>query len=249
MTRPIPVAFRWIDVDVLGAHGTVETRPAMVPLERFRKACDRQYGKPGGVFILSPDEHASERSRRHYFACLNEAWKNLPESIQHRYPSMQHLRKTALVKAGFRKERHQVCATYAEALEVAALVKDVDEFCVTVVHPGRDVAGPATLSVYTAESQSTFAMKADRFQASKEAVLGLVAGLIGSTVEDLKRHSRPEEEADERRNPDPGLGDEGADRKALEAPRPGPSGGGGAVSQRALAARAAPQGPKNGSRG
>ena len=251
MSNPVPIAFRWILVDVADADGVVRTRPAMVPLHRFEKACDRQYGDPGdAVFILSPDVHASDRSRRHFFACLREAWKNLPENIAHRYPSTEHLRKAALVKAGFRRERHHACPNYKDALELATTFKDVDEFCVTVVHRGTTDADPATLSIYTAESQSTFAMKADRFQASKEAVLGLVAGLIGTSVEDLKRHSRPEEVdgPDEARNPDPTLGDGGANRTPAGTLAAGPSGSA-PISQRAIGARQdKPQPRKNGVR-
>jgi hypothetical protein len=198
--RPVPVIFRWADVDVADADGVVRTQPAMVPMRRFENVCGRQF-ELGEHYTLTVDEQASSQSRRHYFACLREAWKNLPENIAHRYPTIEHMRKTALIKAGFRTERHHACSSRDEALKVAALVKDVDEFVVTVVHEN-------VVSIYTAKSQSTHSMKNGEFQASKNAVLDLVAGLIGTTAEELAKHALPEQDKDHTRNPDHSLGEQ-----------------------------------------
>jgi hypothetical protein len=196
MSRPVPVLFRWIDVDVVDDQGVVRTSPAMVPHRRFDRVCARQY-ELGASYMLDVEEFASSQSRRHFFACLRSAWQNLPESIAPRYPSPEHLRKAALIKAGYRSEQFLALATREEALQVATVIKTVDEFAIAIVNG-------ATVRVCVAQSQSSHAMNKQQFQESKIAVMDLVAGLVGVTAAELGR-SPADPERDHARNPDHGL--------------------------------------------
>lgn len=136
----------------------------------------------GEVYTLEERQTRSLQTHNHYFASLTEAWTNLPEEAAERFPTVDHLRKFALIRSGFRDERTFVCASKAEAQRLAAFIKPIDEFALIVSHE-------ATVTVYTAKSQSMRAMGKSDFQKSKEAVLDYVASLIGSTRADVEKAS------------------------------------------------------------
>lgn len=141
------------------------------------KLADRHF-VIGEAYPLIVNEERSTNSHSHYFAALNEAWKNLPEAEAERWPTVEHLRKYALIRAGFRDERSIVCASKAEAQRMAAFVKPMDEYAIVAT-------SEAVVRVYTAKSQSMRAMGKADFQASKDAVLTIVSQLIGVTPEAL----------------------------------------------------------------
>lgn len=150
---------------------------AFVPQARFARLCDREF-VVGETYALTRHEERSSASHRHYFAALNEAWRNLPEDVAEAWPTPEHLRKWALVRAGFADERSIVCASKAEAQRIAAFVKPMDQFAIVVA---RD----ATIKVFTPQSQSVKAMGKAAFQDSKQKVLDIVAGLLGVSSETL----------------------------------------------------------------
>src|SRR5690349_16725152 len=100
-----PMAYQW-------------TGEAMEPLPRFRRIADRVF-VIGEEYALVEHKERSAASHAHYFAAVNEAWKNLSEEAAERFPTADHLRKYALIKAGYRDERTVACASRAEALRVA----------------------------------------------------------------------------------------------------------------------------------
>lgn len=132
----------------------------------------------GMEYMLVPHEERSMRSHRFYFASVNEAHKNLPEDMAERYPTADHLRKWALIKAGYRDERSIVAASKAEALRIAAFIRPMDEYAVVTVRE-------AVVTVYEAKSQSTRAMGKAEFGASKEKVLDILAAMIGTSRDAL----------------------------------------------------------------
>lgn len=132
----------------------------------------------GETYTMVPVEDRSAASHRHFFASVNEAWANLPEGLAAEYPTAEHLRKAALIRAGYRDERSIVCASRAEALRVAAFVRPLDAYALVVV-------SEAVVRVYTAQSQSVRAMGKDAFQKSKDDVLTALAGMIGVTTQEL----------------------------------------------------------------
>jgi len=153
------------------------TGDSFEPLKRFQKACDEAF-VIGERYTLEEVKERSQKTHSHYFASLNEAWLNLREDAAERFPSSEHLRKWALIRTGFHDQRSIVAASKAEAQRIAAFLKPMDEFAVVVV-------SECTVTVYTARSQSRKAMGADVFQKSKQAVLELVATMIGTDTRTL----------------------------------------------------------------
>ncbi len=164
MTYHRPIAFAW--------DGEV-----MKPL-RPRDA-DREY-VVGERYMLVPHYQRSQASHNHEFGWLADAWMNLPEAMGDQFATPEHLRKYALIKAGYRDEHSIVCASRAEALRIAAFIRPIDEFAVVTITG-------STVTRYTAKSQSRKAMGAKDFQASKEAIMDVVANMLGVEPRELKK--------------------------------------------------------------
>lgn len=152
---------------------------AFEPLPAFRRKANEAFGA-GEVVTLAPVEDRSAASHRHYFASINEAWQSLPEDMAQQFASADHLRKAALIRAGYRDERSIVCASKAEAARVAAFIKPMDDYAVV------SVSGTAVV-VLTAKSQSMRAMGKEAFGESKEAVLNVLAEMLGVDVGSLPK--------------------------------------------------------------
>jgi hypothetical protein len=144
-----------------------------------RRIADKHF-VVGENYLFEVYHPRSMKSHNAYFAVLHEAWLNLPEDQD--FKTEKHLRKWALIKAGYADERSIVCASAAEARRVAAFIAPMDEYAIVTVKA-------ATIRVYTAQSQSIPAMGAKDFQASKEKVLEIVAGLVGLPAADLSREA------------------------------------------------------------
>ncbi len=166
MTAIYPVAFQWDGDNMLCINP---------------RLADRQY-VVGEIYRLVPQEDRSDASHNHYFATINEAWKNLPEDIADRWPTSEHLRKWALIKSGYRDERTTVAASKAEAQRLVAFIRPIDDYAVVI-------AKDAVVTVYTAKSQSMRAMGKADFQKSKADVLDVLSGLIGVGTDDLRREA------------------------------------------------------------
>lgn len=124
-------------------------------------------------------EHRSAKSHDHFFACVNEAWKSLPEAMADDFPSPEHLRKWALIKAGFCSETRIVCANNTEAMTLATKAKTMDKFAIVAVD-GK------TVTIWTADSQRKDAMGRKLFQEAKERALDVISQLIGADATNLK---------------------------------------------------------------
>lgn len=157
-----PVAFQW-------------DGEAMKPLNP--KRADAFYAV-GERYVMAPVSIRSEASHKHEFAWLREAWMSLPEAMAERFPTEVHLRKYALIKAGYCDSHTITCASRAEALRVAAFIRPIDEFAVVTTDG-------ATVTRFTAKSQSRKAMNAKDFQSSKTAIMEIIASMIGVAVRDM----------------------------------------------------------------
>jgi hypothetical protein len=130
-------------------------------------------------------EEASERSwisHRHEFAWIGEAWANLPENLADLYPTPEHLRKRALIQAGFYDETIIDAGSKAAALRMAAYARGADEFAAVFVR------GPLVI-VRKAKSQRMHGhdrMPKDEFERSKAAIMEVIAEMIGVSPERLK---------------------------------------------------------------
>lgn len=153
---------------------------AMVPQKRLQQACDKQF-VVGESYPLIVHEARSTNSHNHYFASLTEAWENLPDEAAERFPSVDHLRKYALIRAGFHDERSIACTSRAEAQRLAAFVKPMDDFAIVTVTE-------AMVTVYTAKSQSMRAMGKKVFQESKDKVLDIAWAFCGVEAREASKH-------------------------------------------------------------
>lgn len=155
---------------------------AMVPLPRFHNAVNDQF-TVGETYRLAEEAERSQRSHAHYFACIHDAWQNLPEAIAVQFATAEHLRKHALIMCGFRDERSLVCSTKAEAQRFAAFLRPRDEYAIVSVHE-------ATVIEWTAKSQSRKAMGNRVFQDSKTKVLDFLDDLLGIERGSLAANAR-----------------------------------------------------------
>jgi len=135
----------------------------------------------GERYMVETRQERSVAAHNHEFAWLHEAWLQLPEKIADLYPTAEHLRKRALVEAGYYTEDIIDAGTNAAALRVAAFARK-DDFALVIVR------GPLVV-VRVAKSQSRRHMDRETFQASKSAIMEIVAGLIGTSADELKEQA------------------------------------------------------------
>lgn len=160
-----PIAFRW-------------SGEAFEPSTPYQARLADRHLVGGQVYLLVEHEERSMNQHRWYFAAIREAWQSLPEEMSKRLPSPEHLRRYALIKAGFADSRSIVASSRLEAQKLAAFMRPLDEFSVV------DGSG-STVIHSTARSQSHRAMDKHEFRRSIEAVLDVVAGMLGTTRQDL----------------------------------------------------------------
>lgn len=130
-------------------------------------------------------EEVSERSwisHRHEFAWVMEAWQNLPEALVEKFPSAEHLRKSALVATGWHRETIIDAGNAKAALRVAAFARGQDEF-------SHVVTRGSTVIVRHPRSQrmrGNDRMNREEFQKSKDDILSWIAALIGVGPDELR---------------------------------------------------------------
>lgn len=95
------------------------------------------------------------------------------------YPTPEHLRKRALIQAGYYNETIVDAGSKAAALRMAAFIRPIDDFAIVFV---RD----CFVVRRTAKSQSRRAMKRDEFQDSKQKIMDIVADMIGTDAATLQ---------------------------------------------------------------
>lgn len=166
MAEAPPIRFRW-------------NGDGFSPYSAYNARMADKYFVVGETYDLIEHHGRSHKSHAHYFAAIHEAWQNLPETLAEQFPSEEHLRKYALIKAGYSDSHTLVLPTKSAALATAAFLRPADEFAVVIV---KD----KTVTRYVAKSQSARAMGAKDFQASKDAVLGILAQMVGTTRKALE---------------------------------------------------------------
>lgn len=165
MSEAAPIAMLW-DGEVM--------RPAS---PAWARRADKVF-VIGQTHFMVEESPRSGSSHAHYFATLTEAWRNLPEALAEQFPSVEHLRKYALIEAGFCSVSTMPCAGEAGAQRVADFIRPLADYAVVTAHKN-------VVTVRTAKSQSYRAMGKADFQRSKEAVLEIVSAMIGSAKADL----------------------------------------------------------------
>jgi hypothetical protein len=147
------------------------------PVKAAAKLASEQYAI-GETYFMDIVRARSKVTHDHFFATVEEAWQNSSDEAQERFPTSDHLRKYALIKAGYCDVDSLVCSSRAEALRVATFMRRYDEYALIVV-------SQAVVSRYTAKSQSFKAMGGKVFQESKAAVLAVLAELLEVTPREL----------------------------------------------------------------
>jgi len=136
----------------------------------------------GNSYEMVPYEDRSARSHNHEFAWLKDAHSNLPENLADEYPTPEHLRKRALIQAGYYDEQVIDAGSNAAALRVSTGIKAFpgEAFSLVIVRGGFVV-------IRRPRSQSRRAMNAKEFQESKTKIMEIVADMIGTTPAELSR--------------------------------------------------------------
>jgi hypothetical protein len=169
----LPVGFKWMEVEIVDdEHGELRRVMAMVPLPRFGNLCKRQF-EAGQEYALVPHETRSKKSHSFYFACVGEAFTNLPENIAARFPTAEHLRAWALIECGYFEEKEFFFDNKRYAQSLAAFIRTQNDYARISLHnPGPQ---KWLVIVRVAKSQSHAAMpdKAS-FEKSKRDVLDLL---------------------------------------------------------------------------
>lgn len=146
---------------------------AMEVRKGFQRQADAMFCV-GETYRLAVVESRSEASHRHEFAWLREAWASLPFDLAMQHPTAEHLRKWALIQAGFCTVTDYACMFKTEAYRLAAsLRQQTDEYAVVIVDDEN-----RAVRVLKPESQSVRAMGNERFKASKAAIMEVVSALI-----------------------------------------------------------------------
>jgi hypothetical protein len=148
------------------------TGDAFEPLPGFRKRADGAF-VVGQVYHMEPVEERTARAHKFYFACVNEAWQSLPDHLALQYPTPEHLRKFALIKARFADSRQFVASSKAEAIRLATFIRPMDEYA--LIEAATDAP---VVTVWTAQSQSLRAMGKESFKASKDGVLAEIETML-----------------------------------------------------------------------
>jgi len=136
--------------------------------------------EPGETYLLIDVEHYSGKSLRHEFAWLRQAFASLPQNIADEFMDEEHLRKWALIQTGFYHETLIDAGSKSAALRVAAWARSEEQLAAVVTR------GPLVV-IRKAKSQSRRTMDKAEFQASKQAILEHIAGMIGVTPEALNK--------------------------------------------------------------
>ena len=160
-----------------------------MPLAGCSMEAARTAMHPGDVVFVEPEHPRSDKSHKHQFAEIAEAWRTLPEDMLDLpwAANEETLRKHALIATGY-------CHTYAIDCGKEATARRVKAALVSA-EAGKhgyalgQVRGPVVV-VWTPESQSMRAMGGKRFQESKDAVLNWIAAKIGTSPEQLRRNTQ-----------------------------------------------------------
>lgn len=175
-----PVLFRYHEVDVQGDGGEVRRVWAMIPHKRFNALCKRQF-EPNEDYALGPVEGVPSKSRAAFFASISDAWDSLAEDDQ-RWPSKEHLRHAALVRAGWATHSQTVMETKKDARQFAIGMRKASEYAVITV---KD----CVVDVWVSKSIATGQIHGDEWKRVMAAALDWVATLARTTRKELEENA------------------------------------------------------------
>lgn len=152
-------------------------RRVMVPLDRFSNIAASQFND-AEEYNLEIREHRSSQSHRHYFACINEAWKNLRGETAEILISPNHLRGWALCVAGYCHTQIVAAPDKDSAIKMAVFARKLASGEGYAEIKIKKIDGTWYVQSRVPMSQSRSAMNKEEFAASKNSVLDIIAGEI-----------------------------------------------------------------------
>lgn len=135
------------------------------------KLLDRQL-VVGEAYRIDIYHERSEKFHAKYFAVIADAWEHLPEPWAAMLPSPEHLRKYALIKAGWCEVVTFPMKSREEALKAINTAKFFDAYCLAT-------ATGNVLTVYKARSQRKSYQSAAEFNETAEKVFQIIGEMIG----------------------------------------------------------------------
>jgi len=160
------------------------TGEAMVPTPESLPLCMRQFDK-GALYQMRAMRERSVKSHNEFMALVKEAFDNLPEHLASRFPTVSRLRYWCLAKCGYCAEKTRIFQTRhdAKVFEDYVIESSTTSYC--------QVEGNVAM-IWTPTSQRYKydpEMDYEEFEKSKEAVLELLADMIGVHPRELKRNA------------------------------------------------------------
>ena len=149
----------------------------LIPAARFMKQC-REAFVDGELYVVEIQHQRDWIGHKAYFGKLSQLFRNWPEQYERQFDSAEHLRAWALIRTGHRVERQYVCATKAEAVRQAAVLRSEKPY--TEISVNENV-----VVVWEALSQHSTAMGAKAFAKSSQDVVAFLCDLVGTTEEEL----------------------------------------------------------------
>lgn len=148
-------------------------------LPRYQARAREQFAD-GEVQMMEAREERSSASHAQYFAAVKEAHNNLNEAARAQLPTSEHLRKWALIKAGYFHETLMACETKQQAIAWALWMRRRDDYSeISAVQlEGEDGQRHWYFRLREAKSQRRAAMNKQQFEQSKRDVLDILAGEI-----------------------------------------------------------------------
>lgn len=149
------------------------------PANKFWAAkCDQRF-VVGQGYAMDQVHQRSLASHGHYFAELNEVHQSLPDHLEEKFPTVEKMRKHALIRTGYCNTTTHSFSGFGDAKTFEAAINHyskafrADDYQI-VIREG------CIVTVYQAMSQDMSSMDKQTFEASKDAVLNWCHSLIGS---------------------------------------------------------------------
>ena len=149
----------------------------MLPVARAAALASKQFAV-GETYFMDIVRGRSMRSHDHYFVVVENGWQNISDEARERFPTVDHLRKYLLIKAGYCDVETFPCSSRSEAIRWASSLRKIDQYALVLV-------ADSSITRYTAHSQSKQEMGAKVFQESKTATLAILADLLEVTAAEL----------------------------------------------------------------
>ena len=123
---------------------------------------------------IAGDNLLDDPVRRRYFAIVHESYDNLPAKWSKRFPSVEHLRKWALIKAGWCDVVQVVAGSTVR--QIADAMRKLDRFAVISVNG-------EIITIFTAKSQTRKNQPKAQFMETAQKVYNILSDMLGTDVE------------------------------------------------------------------